>query len=713
MSELYTRLDEFAHDLWWSWRSEGAPFWAELCGEALWKSTEHNPVACMAELGESIVDRMTPELLDAFEHLEAARAAYLGATDTWHDIAGRPLRRPIAYFSAEFGLHESVHIYSGGLGILAGDHVKSASDLGLNFVAVGMLYRYGYIHQTLDAKGHQGAHSSRYDFDQNPTLRVKDAQGNDLKVAVPIADRTCYCQVWSLKVGRVVLYLLDTDIPENDEDFRGITGYLYGGGSENRIRQELVLGVGGVRALRAMGIDPQVFHLNEGHASFLTLERIREVFERPSDDLQGEARHQACKAALYKAIEKLKDSSVFTTHTPVEAGHDRFEANFCWYNLQWFGRELGLTREDVLELGHWVDESDQNALFNMTLLALRTCGRANGVAALHGEVSREMFSRFWPSIPLTETPISHVTNGVHAPSWQAPNLYELLKQYMPEGFRARPPSDHETWNTISKVPDEKIWAVHKENKLRLFDLVRTRENARRERLGMQPWQDKLNPDALTIGFARRFATYKRATLLISDMRRLFSILASAKGPVQFIYAGKAHPADEPGKAFIRQIYEASMLPELEGRMILVENYDIELGRALTRGVDVWLNNPVRPKEASGTSGMKAGMNGALNLSISDGWWPEGYNGNNGWVIGEPRKYPTQAIQDAADADSLYTLLEDAVIPTYYNQDANGIPHKWIEMMKSAIASITPGFHSDRQVIDYVQHMYVPGAPWRH
>ncbi|MEZ4475320.1 MAG: alpha-glucan family phosphorylase [bacterium] len=690
--DLHDRLERLAFDLWWSWQP-GAGALFERLDPKTWAAVEHRPVALLRHLGRdgvrAALDAEGEALLTA---LEARRAAE-DAAPSWHDLAGRPLPGTVAYFSAEFGLHESVRIYSGGLGILAGDHVKSAADLGLPFVAVGLLYRNGYGRQALGPAGEQVTVYRTYDFAEYPLIRCQDAAGAPLVVEVPMAGRTCLAAVWRLPVGRVSLYLLDTDIEENPEEFRGITAQLYGGGVEGRIQQELVLGVGGVRALDALGIQPAVFHLNEGHSSFLNLERIRRL--------------RAAGLSVADAIARIRPCSVFTTHTPVEAGHDRFDADLTWRYLAWWADEVGLDQAGLLALGHWPDERDGRAVFNMTFLAMATCDHLNGVAALHGEVSRQMFGRYFGDPPMDEVPITHVTNGVHPPSWQAPELVDVLTDRLGTGFRARPETDP-VWRRVAEVPDAALWAVHQALKVRLLDLARRREAARRARLGLGPFADRLDPAALTIGFARRFAPYKRADLLFSDLPRLLAILEAAPGPVQVLFAGKAHPADTRGKELVAAVHRYSEEPSLQGRVLLIEDYDIELGRALTQGVDVWLNNPRRPKEASGTSGMKAAMNGALNLSILDGWWPEGFDGHNGWAIGEARSYASEAEQDAADADSLYRTLAEQVIPAYFDRDKAGLPLGWLRRMKASIATCTPRFSSDRQVIDYVHHLYAPG-----
>ncbi len=689
-TSVFERLRALSRDLWWTWQPEGPAFW-EALDPALWRSTDHNPVAMLAALGPETAAARARGLGD----LERSHHAYLNDADTWYARAGKPIGGLVAYFSAEFGVHESLPTYSGGLGILAGDHTKSASDLGLPFVGVGLLYRNGYVHQHLDADGNQIAIDVAYDFEKLPVTPCLGPDGGPLSVGVPMGDGVVRARIWRVRVGRVDLYLLDTDVPENAPQQRAITARLYGGDNETRIRQELVLGIGGVRALGALGLRPAVFHLNEGHSSFLTLERARQVLAA------GEA------GSFAEALRKVRGQHVFTTHTPVEAGHDRFGPDLAWEHLRPTAEALGLSRPAFLRLGHWPDETDPNAPFNMTHLALHACDRYNGVAALHGVVSRKMFQRYWRETPVDETPITHVTNGVHAPTWQAHQLATLIGRHAPVGWRDCAETDP-SWERIEAVPDAELWQVHRERKVALLDLAREREADRRARLGLGGFPDRLDPDALTIGFARRFAPYKRANLLFSNADRLRKILDEAPGPVQFLFAGKAHPADEPGRALVRDVYRASHFDFLRGRVLLIEDYDMELGRALVQGVDVWLNNPRRPKEASGTSGMKAAMNGAPNLSVLDGWWPEGYDGTNGWAIGEAREYPNPEVQDAADADSLYRLLQEEVLPLWFDRGASGLPHRWLRLMKRSIATVTPRFHSDRQVRDYVHHLYAPG-----
>jgi starch phosphorylase len=683
-----------AADLWWSWQPDGPAFFADLDPEG-WHRTRHNPVALLLDAAPGRFETLEPDLERRLGALEAARTRYLGArgTGTWHDRAGTPLKAPVAYFSAEFGVHESLPTYSGGLGILAGDHTKSASDLDVPFVGIGLLYRQGYVRQEIDAEGRQINVFEDFDFERLPLRPARDAAGKEIRVAVEIGSADVLCRVWRAPVGRTELLLLDTDLPENPTDLRAITARLYGGDVFTRIRQEIVLGIGGVRALAALGIEPSRFHLNEGHSAFLVLERARRaLLAREAPDVAA-------------ALEKGRALNVFTTHTPVEAGRDRFAPDVVYDHLHRMADMLGLDREALLALGRWADEQDSAAPFDMTLLALRTCARANAVAALHGVVSREMFARFWPGRPIDEVPITHVTNGVHAPSWMAGEWRSALAGIFPAD-EPLPTATDPRWARLKTLDDAVLWPIRLGLKKRLFELAAARAAARAARLGLSAEPLGLQPDVLTIGFARRFAPYKRATLLFREPERLRALLAAAPGPVQIIFAGKAHPADEAGRQLVQEVFRRTGSDP--ARIVLIEGYDIELGRALTQGVDVWLNTPRRPMEASGTSGMKAGMNGALNLSILDGWWPEGHDGENGWAIGEARTFDSEAAQDAADAHALYQLLENEVLPLYYQRDETGLPRGWLRRLKAAIATIAPTFNTDRQVQDYLHHLYAPG-----
>ncbi|MGB0647061.1 MAG: alpha-glucan family phosphorylase [Bradymonadia bacterium] len=690
MENTINKLNELANNLWWTWSPEAVSFWSQF-GQEQWTPSGNNPARLLNNLTESEIETRLSELKDGLlEDVWESYQSYLAEKNTWHSREGKPLKGTIAYFSAEYGIHESLPNYSGGLGVLAGDHVKSASDLGLPFVAVGLLYRNGYVRQQIEGSGEQVAQFDTYKFEDLAVQPVFN-DGTELIVSVPILEEECYAKVWSLAVGRVTLYYLDTDIPQNPDHLRSITSRLYGGGNDLRIKQEMVLGVGGVRALTALGIKPALFHLNEGHSSFLALERARMLVKSECID-------------VYEAFDRLRSSNAFTTHTPVEAGHDRFHPDLAYRHLCWWSKEVGIDGYQLLDLGRWPNNTDPESPFNMTLLAMRASHKINGVAGLHGEVSRQMFARYWPGVPVDEVPITHVTNGVHAPSWQHSDLHALLMSTAGADYRDRPSTDA-CWGAVDTVDEIALHKVHKKAKSSLLSFAVRRENKRRLRLGLDQFESKLSEDALTIGFARRFASYKRGDLIFTDLERLTGILDRAPGPVQFLFSGKAHPADSEGQKILQRVYEASQSSALKGRVLLIEDYDIEIGRALVQGVDVWLNNPRRPKEASGTSGMKVAMNGGLNLSILDGWWPEGFNGNNGWTIGDERTYNSPHEQDQADLESLYQKLEFEVIPAFFDRNAEGVSLAWSRMMKEAIKSCTRAFHSDRQVIDYVRHIY--------
>ena len=690
--KLRGRLETVAANLWWSWQPEGEALWRGISDEG-WRRAGSSAVALLAGMSDEVLaERFAGEpALEARLTALEERWAAENARPRWHDEVGAPCGGTVAYFCAEYGLHESLLTYSGGLGILAGDHLKSASDLGLPFVAVGLLYQEGYVRQEISADGTQEARFPMVNFDDYPLKAAVGRDGEQVVVEVEIFGVPCKVKVWELSVGRVRLFMLDTRHEENNAELSAITSRLYGGGGDLRIRQELVLGVGGVRALRALELPIAGYHLNEGHSSFLNLERLREEL--------------SAGRSWDEALRSVRASSLFTTHTPVEAGHDRFDVGLAWAALEGLAGELGLDRDALLALGHWPDESDPNALFNMTLLAMHTCDHLNGVAALHGAVSRQMFGRFWGSPAVDEVPIGHVTNGVHAATWQAPEVRALLEEGLNAGAIEAEPQSESEGALAGALEDAKLWGALQGAKERLLSLARRREAARRARLGLPPWADRLDPKALTIGFARRFATYKRADLIFQEMERLLAIIEAAPGPVQLFFAGKAHPADEGGKALVRAVYEASQHPKLEGRVLLIEDYDMEVGRAMVQGADVWLNNPRRPKEASGTSGMKAAMSGVPNLSILDGWWPEGYRGDNGWAFGAEEEYSSQEAQDNDDRAALYATIEEKVLPAFYERDAAGLPRRWLACARASIASCTFLFHSHRQVRDYTRTYY--------
>jgi len=691
-------LREMTFNLWWTWEPSARRLFRHLDPD-LWNRTNHNPVRMLqlsrqARLEELAQDksflRELKEVHDAFRN-------YLAREDTYGKTgAGAAIKRPVAYFSAEFGFHEAIPNYSGGLGILAGDHCKSASDLDLNFVAVGLLYRHGYFRQEIDKDGAQHAVSLNQNFHHLP-IREVQRDGAGLLISVRILDREVFAKVWQLPVGRIDLFLLDTDIPENNAEDRLITAELYGGDQEMRMRQEIVLGIGGVKALKALGIDPEVFHMNEGHSAFLAMERIRrKVVEK--------------KLEFYSALQIVASANIFTTHTPVPAGNDSFPREMMRKYFGDFAKELGIPFDELFSFGQTrVDRSDP---FSMTILALRMSRHSNGVSKLHGEVSRSLWKDVWNGVPVHEVPITSVTNGIHTKTWMAPEFSALYRKYLGEWEERITEPDF--WRRVIDIPDSELWETHQQLKHRLVEFVRERVRIRRERIGDSPEAIHnvnriLDPEVLTIGFARRFATYKRGALLFSDKERLKRLLNDTTRPVQFIFAGKAHPRDEGGRALIQEVYRFSREAGFENRVVFLEDYDSYIARRLVQGVDLWLNNPLRPMEASGTSGMKCAPNGGINLSVLDGWWHEGFNGNNGWAIAAEISDGTVESQSAVDANSLYQLLENQIIPLYYAKPDGKLPLAWLQLMRESIRSVTPVFNTHRMVKEYTERLYLPAA----
>ena len=682
------RLPELAHNLLWTWRPGSQKLFADLDAH-LWEATEHNPVRLLCETANLEAAAGDTAFVEAYQRAIQDLDSYLADRDTW---MGRlyPDVGTIAYFSAEFGLHESLPIYSGGLGVLAGDHVKSASDLGLPLVGVGILYSQGYFRQRLDENGSQQEAYEPLDPENRPVLPARDTEGRGIQVSVPFPGRELYLKVWEAKVGRVSLLLLDADVPDNNEEDRGITARLYGGDSRTRISQEMILGVGGVRALRAAGLNPAVFHMNEGHAAFSVLERMRELVESG--------------ASFPEARDRVTRSTVFTTHTPVPAGHDAFPEDLFYEFAAGWPEKLDTGKEDLWALGH--KQEEWGPTFNMTVLAMNLSAARNAVSELHRDVSLEMWNYLFQENG--QRPITHVTNGIHTWSWLSPALDDLFERHSAGRAWRDSVQDTSAWSFVDELPVGELWNTHQSDKRKMADFVNGRLSLQHERAGGSSVR-KLDPDALTLGFARRFATYKRATLLLRDPDRLRAIVGNADRPVQFIFAGKAHPADEPAKEFIRTLYAAAGAEDLADHIVVLEDYDMNIARHLVQGVDVWLNNPRRPLEASGTSGQKASLNGAPNFSVLDGWWPEAYNGKNGWKIGEEREYSSQEEQDDADSESLYRTLEEALIPLYYDRDDAGVPRGWVNVMKEAITTVAPVFSTQRMVQDYVHKLYVPRA----
>ena len=693
------KLGEISENLWWSWNTEFLKIFKEIDID-LWEQCNKNPVKFLRLVDQEKLERAStdPEILRNYRVNVDNFESYMKSRTTWFSKQYPENKDDvIAYFSAEYGLDETLPIYSGGLGILSGDHLKSASDLGLPFVAVGLLYKNGYFNQKINKNGEQVSEYYNIEMDNLPIKPLKDENGEDVIVYIKLQKDKLYIKVWKICVGRVNLYLLDTDIPENKEEYRGITLKLYGGDQEMRIRQEMVLGIGGVKVLQELEITPKVYHMNEGHSSFLVLEAIKQTIKQKQVSFD-----------IAKDIVTAK--TVFTTHTPVPAGNDIFPIGLVEKYFDGYWKDLGITKEQFLELGMKPKDESKNS-FNMGILALKIAGKKNGVSRLHESVSRELFSDVWPDIAPQESPITYVTNGVHTCSWLAPNLKELYNQYLEPYWQDRIYSD-ETWKRIDKIPDEELWEAHKQRKIKLLKLVRDNVTARLKNNGVHYEKIReivsgLNPDALTIGFARRFATYKRAALIFKDLERITQILNDTNRPVQIIFAGKAHPADKEGQDLIKYIHEISLMPQFKGKIFLLENYNIAMSRYLISGVDVWLNNPRRPMEASGTSGQKASVNGVINFSVLDGWWAEGYNQKNGWTIGDNTEYQSYEEQDIADSESLYNTLENKIIPLYYeNKKEDGVSDKWMEMFKNSIISTGGRYSTSRMVIDYTRDYYM-------
>jgi len=693
--EKISRLKEIAYNFWFSWYEPAQELFSRL-DRRLWEEAYHNPVKFLLRIGPDTLNSAAsdPEYLKLYNQV-SDRLDYYKTYETWFDRRFPEYRgQTVAYFSAEFGLHESHPIYSGGLGLLAGDHLKSSSDLGVPLVAVGLLYRQGYFTQRINGEGWQEADYPVQNYYEMPMRPVVNEDGEDLTVSVDLPGRRVAIRVWKVQVGRVSLYLLDTDLPQNGRDDRAITAQLYGGSRDIRMTQEIVLGIGGVRALRALEISPQAWHINEGHAAFLCLERLRE------------------KVALgirpQVAVEAVKSNTLFTTHTPVPAGHDVFSPEMIDYYFSQVYPQLGLSRDEFISLG-WDDERQG---FNMTVLALNLSDFKNGVSRLHGSISRKMFCRLYGCIQDDEVPISYVTNGVHVETWMAPLLKELMTKYAGPSWN-RSLGDPSMWEKVDSIPDEVIWSAHWELKKDLITFARERLKFQRarnfeSRARVAEVDGYLDPRALIIGFARRFATYKRASLLFCDLERLAALVNNPRRPVQLVFAGKAHPADRPGQEMIKRVVEIANLDPFRGKIVFLENYDINVARHLVRGVDIWLNNPRRPQEASGTSGMKAAINGVINFSVLDGWWAEGYNGKNGFAIGEEKDYPREDLQDRDDSMSLYGVLENEILPLFF-AEGGGVPAGWVSYMRNSIKTVGLQFSSHRMVREYTGNFYVPAV----
>ena len=693
------RLHELALDLWWSWIPVARQVFRRL-DYPLWRQSSHNPVQMLMNIDAARLEEATrnPEFLELYDRAIAGLDEARAAKGTWWAQHGPPLNgKVIAYFSAEFALHQSLPIYAGGLGVLAGDHCKEASDLGVPLVGVGFMYPQGYFHQRISVDGWQQEHYERLNWTNAPIETALTREGKPAITAVPLGDRTVLAAVWRIRVGRVRLLLLDTDLDENAPWDRELSARLYGGDRETRLQQEIILGVGGVRVIRALGLEPAVWHLNEGHAAFVALQRIRELVEHGS--------------SFDQALEEVRQTTVFTTHTPVPAGHDAFPFHLVEKHLAQCWGEIGQYRQRFLSLGEY--DNGFGSQFNMTALALRTAANVNGVSALHGQVTRAMWKSIWPDLPVEHVPVKSITNGVHVPTWISSPAIDLFNRYLGPGWLDHQ-DDEVFWSRLNDIPDEELWRVRQVMRGELFSFIRERLRQRWTAERPMPIQivrggAMLDPEALTIGFARRFAAYKRPELIFHDPQRLARILNAPNRPVQIVFAGKAHPADDPAKHHLQRVFHRALDAMFGGRIAFIDDYDMHVAHCLVAGCDVWLNNPRKPLEASGTSGMKASLNGVPHLSIGDGWWAEAYNGRNGWLIESTTDPNDHAATDAADANALYALLEQEIVPSFYEREGSPVPARWLQVVREAMRSNLPRFSARRMVKQYVNEMYAPAA----
>lgn len=692
-------LKEIAYNLQWTWNHEAIDLFHRIDRD-LWEDTNHNPVKLLGQIRQERLEALAEDesFLAYLNYVSKNLETYLKEPTWYQKIYGNTNHDvKIAYFSTEFGLTECMPNYSGGLGVLSGDHLKSASDLGLPLIGIGMLYQEGYFNQYLNADGWQGESYPKNDFYNMPIQLQKDEADSPLIIEIDFPGRKVYAQIWKVEIGHVNLFLLDTNISLNNEVDRDITDELYGGDAETRIQQEIILGIGGMRALKALGIKPTVFHMNEGHSAFLALERIRCAIEDHN-------------LSFDEAKELTRSSNIFTTHTPVPAGIDRFSPQLIERYFSNYFPLLKINKNEFLALGRQ-NPHDGNESFSMAVLAIKLSSHINAVSKLHAQVTKEMWHDMWRQIPASEIPIASITNGIHSSSWISKEMANLYDRYLSPTWR-RKPADMTIWKRVEQIPAEELWRTHERRRERLVAYARTSLRKQLERQGALPSEIKkadeiLDPEALTIVFARRFATYKRATLILQNSERLKQIVNNKEWPVQIIFAGKAHPKDTPGKEYIRKIIHLARLDEFRQSMVFLEDYDMAMSRYLVQGADVWLNTPRRPNEASGTSGMKAAVNGVLNVSVLDGWWDEAYNPNVGWAIGSGEEYEDTNYQDEVESQSFYNLLEKEIIPLFYDRGKNNIPRKWIELMKQSMTQICPIFNTNRMVKDYVEKVYLP------
>lgn len=693
------RLADFAFNLWWIWNPEAFRLFA-LIDKALWEQVYHNPLIFLRKVERARLNAVTNEryFLEVYDRVMHNFDHYMKGTKTWYkDTYPKAAENLIAYFSFEFGLHESIPVYAGGLGVLSGDHLKEASDLGLQLAGVGFLYTQGYFSQKITDDGWQEARNNPLKLEDLPVMPIKYQDGSHVTVSVDLTGRTVYAQLWKVQVGRIPLILLDTNVEENSANDRLLTARLYSNDVDLRISQELILGIGGVRALRALEMNPTAWHMNEGHSAFLTIERVRELMA------EGKT--------FEDASEIIRRSSVFTTHTPVPAGNDEFPLWLIDKYFPYIWQDLGLTRDQFIDIARntktWGGDT-----FSMPILAMHLANQRNAVSELHGEVSRKMWNFLWPEKEETDVPITHITNGVHTGTWLARRMRVLFDRYMGSDWLERV-DDHTIWDHIGNIPDNELWVVRRHLKRKLVAYIMERSRKNWVTTTIHPVQiiaggALLDPYALTIGFARRFATYKRANLILRDTERIMNLLNQPNRPVQIIFAGKAHPADEPGKLLIQEVYRSVKNARNGGRLVFLEDYDMNIARYLVQGVDIWLNTPRRPNEASGTSGEKAALNGVLNFSVLDGWWREGFNGNNGWAIGDDSEYTDLNMHDDADANSLYDTLENEIIPMYYDdRSPDNLPVEFLARMKESLRTLVPQFCTRRMVKEYMTDLYLP------
>ena len=700
--KLPTRLQalhRLAYNLWWSWNAEAVSLFRRINPD-LFETLDHSPIRLLGSTSQNRFDELAGDdgFLAQMDRVVEALDHYLNSPTWFASAFSTDSDARIGYFSAEFGIHESVPVYSGGLGVLAGDHLKSASDLGIPLVGISLMYREGYFRQYLNADGWQQERYPENDYFTLPLVEEKDPSGKPILVSAPLPGREVFLKIWHIQVGRVPLYFLDANIPENPRvEDRAITAQLYGGDQHTRIEQEIILGIGGIRALKALGKMPTVCHMNEGHAAFTSLERIRLLMEEHKLDFAS-------------AMEAVKAGTCFTTHTPVPAGNDAFPMSMVEQYLGDYMSKMGADRSTLARLGRQHPTNEQEP-FGMTVLALKLANVSNGVSKLHGSVSRKMWRDLWPELPTSEVPITSVTNGVHTQSWLSPEIAQLYDRYLGIRWEERP-TDFAVWKRVESIPDPELWRTHERCRERLVAFARSRLKSQLKRRGSPPSEiaaadEVLDPEALTIGFARRFATYKRGDLIFRNVERVIALLNDKDRPVQFIFSGKAHPKDTGGKELIQRVVQQSRRPEYRRRVVFLEDYDMNVARYLVQGVDVWLNNPRRPLEASGTSGMKIVPNGGLNLSILDGWWCEGYDGDNGWAIGAGEEYADLTEQDDVESRALMDLLERDIAPTFYKRGSDGLPREWIRRMKRSIMSLVPVFNTNRMVEEYARRCYVP------